>query len=227
MYGFGEGADERIVDFQGGRHDARFSVEHSGRRQGDVTVAMPGRHNARNAVAALTAAGIAGVPFAEAAGALADFRGVARRFHMRGERGGVTFVDEYAHLPGEVEASLGAARDGGWRRVVCVFQPHRFSRTAALWRDFGHAFADAFDAADVLAVTDVYPAGEPARPGVSGKLIVDAVLEACPHRRVAWLPTRQAVLTFLRRELRPGDLCLTLGAGDLTTLPDELLGATR
>jgi UDP-N-acetylmuramate--alanine ligase len=120
-----------------------------------------------------------------------------------------------------VAASLAAARDGGWRRIVCVFQPHRYSRTAALWRDF----ARAFDGADVLAVTDVYPAGEPPRPGVSGKLIVDAVLEATPFRRVAWLPDRAGLLTFLRRELRAGDLCLTLGAGDLTTLADDLIEA--
>jgi UDP-N-acetylmuramate--alanine ligase len=76
----------------------------------------------------------------------------------------------------------------------------------------------------VLAVTDIYPAGEPPRPGVTGKLVVEAVLDATPHRRVAWLPTRGGLVAFLRRELRPGDLCLTLGAGDLTTLPDELLG---
>ncbi|MGH9280558.1 MAG: UDP-N-acetylmuramate--L-alanine ligase, partial [Acidimicrobiales bacterium] len=95
----------------------------------------------------------------------------------------------------------------------------RYSRTEALWRDFAHAFDDA----DVLAVTDVYPAGEPPRPGVTGKLIVDAVLDATPHRRVAWFPTRDGIAGFLRRELRPGDLCLVLGAGDITLLATELL----
>jgi UDP-N-acetylmuramate--alanine ligase len=105
--------------------------------------------------------------------------------------------------------------------VVCVFQPHRFTRTAALWRDF----ADAFDGADVLAVTDVYAAGQTPMPGVSGKLIVDAVLDARPGRRVAWLPTRRDLLAWLPAELRAGDLCLTLGAGDLTTLPDEAMAA--
>ena len=219
-YGFADGADEHIVDFGGARHGSHFEVEHGGARRGAVTVNTPGRHNALNAAAAITAAGAAGMPFGEATAALARFEGVARRFHVRGERAGVTYVDEYAHLPGEVRASLAAAREGGWRRIVCAFQPHRFSRTEALWADFGHAF----DNADVLAVTEIYPAGEPARPGVTGKLIVEAVLEATPHRRVAWLPTRAGLLTFLRRELRPGDLCLTLGAGDLTTLPGELLG---
>jgi UDP-N-acetylmuramate--alanine ligase len=222
-YGFSAGADERIVGFEGGRRTCRFEVEHEGVSRGPISLAMPGRHNAANATAAATAAAVAGVTFREAAAALAGFGGVARRAHLRGERDGVTYVDEYAHLPTEVRASLSAARDGGWRRVVCVFQPHRFSRTEALWPDFARAFDDA----DVLAVTDVYPAGEPPRPGVTGKLVVEAVLDAAPHRRVAWLPTRAGLVTFLRRELRPGDLCLTLGAGDLTTLPDDLLGRAR
>jgi UDP-N-acetylmuramate--alanine ligase len=103
--------------------------------------------------------------------------------------------------------------------VVCVFQPHRYSRTASLWRDFGAAF----DAADLLAVTDVYPAGEAARPGVSGRLVVQAVLDHDPARRVAWLPHRPDVVRYLRGVLRPGDVCLTLGAGDLTSVPDDLL----
>lgn len=215
-YGFSDGATVRILAFEGGRDGARFQLD-----KGEVTLPLPGRHNALNAVAAITAAAHAGVPFADAAAALAGFGGVARRFDRRGEAGGITYVDEYAHLPTEVKASIAAALEGGWRRVVAVFQPHRYSRTAALWQDFAHAF----DGADVLAVTDVYSAGEPSRPGVTGKLIVDAVLDAQPHRRVAWLPTRAGLTTFLRRELRAGDLCLTLGAGDLTTLPSELLGS--
>ena len=219
-YGFTAEADERILEYSADRTGCRFAVEHGGERRGEVILGMPGRHNALNATAALTAAMQAGVPFEDAAAALARFRGIGRRFHFRGEQDGVTYVDEYAHLPGEVRASLATARDGRWRRIVCVFQPHRYSRTEALWADFAHAFDDA----DVLAVTELYPAGEPPRPGVTGKLIVQAALDANPHRRVAWLPDRAALVTFLRRELRPGDLCLTLGAGDLTTLPDELLG---
>ena len=219
-YGFGPEADQRIVDFESARTGCRFRVQSGGTPSVEVALAMPGRHNAANAVAALAAAGVAGVPFEEAAAALATFAGVGRRFQVRGDRDGVTYVDEYAHLPTEIRASLATAREGGWRRVVCVFQPHRYSRTATLWRDF----ARAFDAADVLAVTDIYAAGEPPRPGITGKLVVDAVLEATPHRRVAWLPDRAGLLTFLRRELRPGDLCLTLGAGDLTTLPNQMLG---
>ena len=114
---------------------------------------------------------------------------------------------------------LATARSGGWRRVVCVYQPHRYTRTAALWRDFGPSFRDA----DLVALTDVYAAGEPPQPGISGKLLVDATLEVEPHKRVAWFPHRRELLRYLAGELRPGDLCLTLNAGDLTTLPDELM----
>jgi UDP-N-acetylmuramate--alanine ligase len=118
-----------------------------------------------------------------------------------------------------VRAALSAARDGGWRRVVAVFQPHRYSRTASLWRDF----ADAFDDADLLVVTDVYGAGEQPRPGVTGKLVVQAVLDAHPGRVVAYLPRRPDLIAYLRARLAPGDVCLTMGAGDLTSLPTELL----
>ena len=179
---------------------------------------MPGLHNARNACAALVAGMAMGASFTAAARALARYGGVARRFQFRGERDGVTFVDDYAHLPTEVAAALSAAADGGWRRIVAVFQPHRFTRTATLWRDF----ADAFAGADLLVVTDVYAAGEAPRPGVSGKLIVHAVLDAHPTQPVTYLPGRSELAPYLRKVLRPGDLCLTLGAGDLTSLPDEL-----
>jgi UDP-N-acetylmuramate--alanine ligase len=118
-----------------------------------------------------------------------------------------------------VAAALEAGASGPWRRVVAVFQPHRYSRTEALSRDF----ADAFVAADLLAVTDVYAAGEAPRPGVSGKLVVDAVLDAHPWASVAWLPRLDDVLLWLSATLRPGDLCLTLGAGDLTSLAPRIL----
>jgi UDP-N-acetylmuramate--alanine ligase len=148
---------------------------------------------------------------------------VARRFEFRGDAAGVTFVDDYAHLPTEVSAAIDAARQGGWQRIVCVFQPHRFSRTGALWA----SFADAFVGADHLVVTDIYAAGERPRPGVTGKLIVNAVLDAHPWSPVAYLPRRRDLAPYLLNRLRPGDLCLTLGAGDLTTLPDELIDTLR
>ena len=116
---------------------------------------------------------------------------------------------------------LAAAREGGWNRIVCVFQPHRYSRMASLdLRDFG----DVFDDADVLVVTEIYAQGEVPRPGVSGKRVLEAVLDARPGRKAYWFPSRADLAANVRSILRPGDLCLTLGAGDLTLLPDELLG---
>jgi len=218
-YGTSSTADLRMVEVVGGRSSVRFGLLDHGRRLGEVEVPLPGLHNARNAAGAIGAALLAGAGFDAVATAVAGSAGIGRRFQVRGERRGVTFVDDYAHLPGEVAAALAAAGDGGWGRIVCVFQPHRFSRTAALWRDFGAAFAGA----DLLLVTDVYPAGEPPRPGVTGQLIVDAVAAGASGTAVTYVPLRAELVARLRQILRPGDLCLTLGAGDLTTLADELL----
>jgi UDP-N-acetylmuramate--alanine ligase len=218
-YGLDDAADFRVVDPAPAGTGVRFALHHAGERV-DVTVpAAPGVHNAANAAGALAVAHTLGVPLADGAAALSAFAGVARRFELRGQADGVTVVDSYDHLPTEVAAALAAAAWGPWRRVVAVFQPHRYSRTAALWRDFAHAFRDA----DLLAVTGVYPAGEAPRPGVSGKLVVDAVLDAHPWAHVAWLPELDDVLAWLRSVLRPGDLCLTLGAGDLTSLAPRIV----
>ena len=142
----------------------------------------------------------------------AGFGGVARRFERRGERDGVTFIDDYAHLPGEVAAAIATARQGGWQRVIAVFQPHRYTRTASLWRDF----AGAFDGADAVVLTDVYPAGETPIAGVSGRLVVHAVRRRVPTLPVAYLPRHADLVDVPRRFARPGDVVLTLGAGDLT-----------
>ncbi len=219
-YGTSPGADWRIVELSTGRNGSTFQVEHLGSRTPTLSLPIPGLHNVRNATAALIAALEVGAEVEAPRAALARFAGVARRFQFRGTRDGVTYVDDYAHLPGEVAAILSAARLGGWSRVVCVFQPHRYSRTESLWATFADAFVDA----DVVVITDVYPAGEPPRPGVSGQLVADAVRRAHPDREVIYLDTRQALLDGLTDILRPGDLCLTVGAGDLTSLPDELLG---
>jgi UDP-N-acetylmuramate--alanine ligase len=218
-YGLAAGADYRVVDPAPAGSGVRFTLEHEGERVEVVVPAAPGVHNARNATAALAAAHTHGVPLADGAAALAAFSGVARRFELRGEAAGVTVVDSYDHLPTEVAAALAAAAWGPWARVVAVFQPHRYSRTEALWREFADAFVDA----DLLAVTGVYAAGEAPRPGVTGKLIVNAVLDAHPWAQVAWLPSLDDVELWLDSVLRPGDLCLTLGAGDLTTLPPRIV----
>jgi UDP-N-acetylmuramate--alanine ligase len=184
-----------------------------------LQVSVPGLHNATNAAIAAVAAFAAGAPFDAAARALARFGGVARRFEFRGEQGGVTFVDDYAHLPTEVRAALAAARNGDWGRVVAVFQPHRYSRTAEVGKEFGDAFGDA----DVVVVTDVYGAGEAPVPGVSGRLVADAVRLSRPDVELHYVDGRSDLVAAVAGLLRSGDLCLTLGAGDLTSLPDKVI----
>ena len=144
-----------MTDIALNRSSVTFTLHGPDGELGPLVLGVPGLHNAQNAALALVTALQVGVPFAAGAAALARFAGVTRRFEFRGEAAGVTFVDDYAHLPAEVRAALATARTGGWDRVVAVFQPHRFSRTAALATAFGTAFADA----DVLVVTDIYSAG--------------------------------------------------------------------
>jgi UDP-N-acetylmuramate--alanine ligase len=214
-------ADYQIVDVVPARSSVTFGLVHGGAKLGEVSLPAPGMYNVRNAAAAMVAALAVGASFDAGARALARYGGVHRRFEFRGERDGVTFVDDYAHLPSEVSAVLDAAKDGDWRRVVCVFQPHRYSRTASLWRNFADAFVDA----DLLVLTEIYGFGEAPRPGVSGRLVLQAILDAHPQQAVAYLPKREEIVSFLKERLRPGDLCLVLGAGDITSLPDELLGS--
>lgn len=202
------------LDFAG----ARFRLGR-GNERADVTLRVPGRHNIANALAAAAACLDAGVPIDEIAAGLGAYRGVERRFQLRGEAAGVTVIDDYAHHPTEVRATLAATRPGPWRRVLAVFQPHRYSRTAALAGDFGGSFADA----DRVVVTDVYGAGEAAVPGVTGKLIADAICTHLPGRPIAYLPHRSELLDYLTAAARSGDAVLTLGAGDVSSVGDELL----
>lgn len=218
-YGTSSQATYRMVDVVSDRSGCRFTFVHAGEVLGEVRLPVSGIHNARNAAAALAAGMELGASFAAGAAAVARFAGVARRFEHRGQISGIHLIDDYAHLPTEVSAAVAAARDGDWGRVVCVFQPHRYSRTEALWQDF----ADAFTQADVLVVTDVYPSGEQPRPGVSGQLVADAVASAHPEMPVHYVAGLNDVVEWLTEHLRPGDLCLTLGAGDLTTVPTRLL----
>lgn len=219
-YGFSEGAEFQISEFSGGRSDISFELRRQGAFLGQFSVPVPGAHNALNAAAALTAAAALGVSMDAARRALARFTGVARRFAFRGEAAGITFVDDYAHLPAEVAVTLAAARRGAFGRTVAVFQPHRYSRVAALYDDFADAFADA----DIVVVTGIYAAGEPVLPGISGALVAGAVKTAHPDLEVHYIPGHAELSAWLTEHLRAGDCCLTMSAGDLTMLPDELLG---
>ena len=140
---------------------------------------------------------------------MAEFRGVGRRAEPRGEAGGVRVIDDYAHNPAKVAAMLSAARNGG--RVLVLFQPHLFSRTRYLAHELGQALAQA----DAVAVADVYPAREQPVEGVTGKLVVDAVVDARPGMSVAWTPKIEDGVRFLARRARPGDVVVTIGAGDV------------
>ena len=220
LVGMGAHCTHRLARLELDRSSVSFDlVFPDGRPDLHLEVPVPGAYNARNAAVAAATAIAAGAPPPAAAAALARFGGVARRFEFRGSSRGVTFVDDYGHLPGEVGAVLAAAKGGGWQRVVAVFQPHRFTRTAELGHQFGPAFADA----DVVVITDVYSAGQTPIPGVSGQMVADAVQESFPDKPVHYVASRTELVRFVAQLLQPGDLCLTLGAGDLTSIPDELL----
>jgi len=188
-----------------------------------VALPVPGVHNARNAAAALAACRLAGADLEQAAAALADFGGAGRRFeHVGTSAHGARVIDDYAHHPTEVRATIAAARTLAPGRVVAVFQPHLFSRTRHQHREFGAALA----LADLVVVLDVYPARELAEdfPGVTGRLVAAAAADAAAGRRVAWLPGFDEAERFLSAELRPDDLLLTLGAGNVDALGRRLAG---
>jgi UDP-N-acetylmuramate--alanine ligase len=175
----------------------------------ETELSVPGKHNRQNAAVALAAVELAGYSRDEALGALREFRGAARRLEPRGQAGGVDVVDSYAHHPRELAADIAAARDGG--RILVLFQPHLYSRTRHLAREFGVALASA----DVVAVTDVYRAREQPVEGVTGKLVVDALAETRPGMELGWTPAIEDGARFLARRARSGDRVLTLGAGDV------------
>ncbi len=185
----------------------------------EVELAVPGDHNLQNAAVALAAVELAGYPRAEAARVLGEFRGATRRLELRGQVGGVDVVDSYAHHPRELAADIAAARDGG--RVLALFQPHLYSRTRHLAREFGAALASA----DVVAVTDVYRAREQPIEGVTGKLVVDALAETRPGMELGWTPAVEEGVRFLARRARTGDRVLTLGAGDVDRAATLILEA--
>ncbi len=220
-YGFAPTADLRPVGLTATDGSFSFALEHHGARLGEVHLPLRGLHNVLNATGAVAMALELGAGFEQCCDALARFGGVARRFDIRGVDGGATFVDDYAHLPAEIAAVIAAARDSGdgWSRVLVAFQPNRFNRIAEMWKAYEHAFVGA----DVVVITEIYPSGTTPIPGVTGKLIVNAVVDAHPRARVVWLPRREDVVSFLAGEVGPGDVCISMGCGDIATLPEEIL----
>jgi UDP-N-acetylmuramate--alanine ligase len=189
-----------------------------------LELAVPGEHNQRNAATALAALELAGVAPDEAAAALARFEGVGRRFELVGEAGGVRVYDDYAHNPEKLRAAIATARErAGEGRVLALFQPHLYSRTLHSAHELGAALA----AADVVAVADVYPAREAPLPGVTGKLVVDALCEVRPGLAPGWMPRLEDGAAFLVHRARPGDVAVTIGAGDVDRGAVLILDALR
>jgi len=218
-YGLEASADltARRLEFAGAT--ARFEALRRGHALGAVSLQVPGRHNVLNALAAVAVGLDLDMPFDVIAGALAGFTGVQRRFQIRGEARGVLVVDDYGHHPAEIRATLAAAKAGYDRRVITVFQPHRYSRT----RDLRQEFLTAFNQSDVLVVMDIYGAGETPIPGVSARDLAEGIA-AHGHREVHYMNgDRAAVVAFLCESTRSGDLVLTLGAGDVGALGAEVL----
>ena len=219
-FGFDERADWRITAFEGNGGGSRFWLRVPSAPPVRVELKLPGRHNAQNAAGAVAALVAAGASPADASAALREFDGAGRRFERRGSVGGVEIVDDYAHHPTEVAAAIDAARAQSPARVVVVFQPHLYSRTAALAGRFGEALS----AADEAVVTEIYAAREQPVEGVTAKLVVDALAERRPGMPLAYEPTLEEAADYLRARVRAGDMILTVGAGDVRRVGDLLLG---
>ncbi len=218
-YGFSPQAEVSARDVQLGPAGSTYAVAVSGEMLGPVHLAVPGAHNVVNSLAAVAVGTDLGISFALVREALESFTGVDRRFQRRGDAGGVTVIDDYGHHPTEIKATLETLRVvAGPRRTVVLFQPHRFTRTQHLWDEFGHAF----HLADVLLVTDIYPAGEEPIPGVTAETLARAIAGR-GHRHAAYAGDLKTATDRLAQEAREGDLVLTLGAGSVWTAGEELL----
>lgn len=222
-YGLKDQADIRATEMGFSGMEARFTVHRGRDVLGGVTLRIPGRHNVLNALAAVAVGFELGIPFSDIRDGLEGFSGVERRFEIKGEAGGVLVIDDYGHHPREIAAALRAARDG-WagspRRIIVAFQPHRYTRTRDLFNDF----LDAFDQADLVYLTEIYPAGEDPIPGVDAEGLAGA-MKARGRVQVRYVPGKEALVEELLRAVRPGDMVITLGAGDIWRVGETLLEA--
>jgi UDP-N-acetylmuramate--alanine ligase len=221
-YGTSPDADWQARDLRVEGLETVFEAWRGDRHLGPVRLHMPGRHHALNALAALAVAEELEIPFRIASHALEEFGGIHRRFEVKGEERGILVVDDYGHHPEEIRATLRAAREGFTRRLVVAFQPHRYSRTQDLFAEF----LEAFDDAEVLLLTEIYAAGEERIEGVTGDALHQA-LRRRGHLDVRFVPGRDRLADALLDLARPGDLVLTLGAGDIHRTGDELLALLR
>ncbi|MBT9587927.1 UDP-N-acetylmuramate--L-alanine ligase [bacterium] len=218
-YGLNPEADITAVDLQLKGFACQCTVVIHGRRAGQMRLHIPGKHNIQNALAAVAIGLELGLSFEQISAGLGAFQGVKRRFQILGTQGGVTVVDDYAHNPAKVMAALHAARCCAQGRVIGVFQPHRYTRTKFL----AHEFAEAFDDADLLLMTDIYSAGEVPIVGVKTEMLIEKVRQGSSKARVVHTPGQKEVIDYLRREARPGDVVMLLGAGDVGSWGPALL----
>jgi UDP-N-acetylmuramate--alanine ligase len=216
-YGIDGKADYRAVDIEFSGERTGFGVVYKGAREmGRVSIGIPGTHNVRNALAAVAVAAEAGIEFSVIAGSVSKFLGVKRRFEVIGSAGGVTVVDDYAHHPGEIAATIEAARKRGCKRVAAVFQPHLYTRT----RDFMNQFAKSLSAADVVIVTDIYKAREQPIPGVNAEDIVKGIsgIDA------SYVKDKNDITRILRGKVNAGDMAIFMGAGDIWEVAEGFAG---
>ena len=223
-YGFNLGCDYRCTPGQShGIQSAATVKVPSGKIVSFTIQANPGEHNLANATAAIAVADVLGTDVERAAEALSKFKGARRRFTHVGDVDGITVIDDYGHHPTEIAATLEAASKLDFNRIVCVFQPHRYSRTQALEKQWAHAF----DKADILLVTDVFSAGEMPIPGVSGKTVVNSVKRAGGCKHVAYVPNVRTLVDLLVDTCKPGDMLITQGAGDITQIGPRFIEAKQ
>ena len=197
---------------------ATFDALHHQKEIGRLKLQMPGLHNVYNALATLATAFELDIPFEVVQETLRDFSGIQRRFQIKGEKNGILIVDDYGHHPVEIVATLRAARTGWGRRIVAVFQPHRYTRTQALFQDFMTAFNDA----NVLILTDIYPAGEDRIEGVEAKALYEGIRDY-GHKDVTYIADKKEIVNHLLRIITPGDVVITMGAGDIWQVSEELV----
>ena len=221
-YGLNGQADLQAVDIIHKQNRTRFTVLHAGKELGEVELQIPGKHNVQNALAAIAVGLELRVPFRLVKTGIEKFTGVFRRWEVKAEVGDIMVVDDYAHHPTEIKATLAGVKAGWRRRVICVFQPHLFSRTRDFYDEFGRSFFNA----DVLVLTDVYPAREEPIQGVNGELIVNAAKEL-GHKQVHYVPDKKAVPKFLMDIKQPGDIIITMGAGDIWKFGEEFIAQLK
>jgi UDP-N-acetylmuramate--alanine ligase len=221
-YGLSPQADYSARSIVANGLTSTFRVYHREQLLGEFELKMPGRHNVLNTLAAIAVADELEVPLDVVRGALATFNGVARRFTITQEVGGVPLVDDYGHHPAEVEATLAAARSAYPGRVIVAFQPHRYSRTQLLFEEFTRAFNDA----DIVFLCDIYPAGEQPIPGISAEKLARAVSEH-GHHAVSYAADRAALAQRIAAIAQPGDVVIALGAGDINKILPNIANELR